>query len=105
MIRYDYRSLELYQALFTVNVYADYGIYYTRVTDPLIASFLNSRRRVGHPPPLPSILKFPSVRSIYNRLPFSPNPFRTRIHPDAQGESPAHAAYPLSPTPTAPLKL
>ena len=44
-----------------------------RATDPLIASFLNLRRRLGHPPPLPSILKSPSVRSIYNRLPFAPN--------------------------------
>ncbi|KAH9976078.1 DUF185-domain-containing protein [Russula compacta] len=73
MIRYDYRSLEPYQALITVNAKGDYGIYYTRVTDPLIASFLNLRRRLGHPPPLPSILKSPSVRSIYNHLPFAPN--------------------------------
>jgi hypothetical protein len=73
MIRYDYRSLEPYQALITVNASGDYGIYYTRVTDPLITSFLNLRRRLGHPPPLPSILKSPSVRSIYNHLPFTPN--------------------------------
>ena len=73
MIRYDYRTLEPYQALITVNASGDYGIYYTRVTDPLIASFLNLRRRIGHPPPLPSILKSPSVRSIYNHLPFTPN--------------------------------
>jgi Putative S-adenosyl-L-methionine-dependent methyltransferase len=73
MIRYDYRSLEPYQALITVDSKGDYGIYYTRVTDPLIASFLDLRRRLGHPPPIPSILKSPSVRSIYNRLPFAPN--------------------------------
>ena len=73
MIRYDYRSLEPYQGLITVNADGDYGIYYTRVTDPLIASFLNLRRRLGHPPPLPSILKSPSMRSIYNHLPFAPN--------------------------------
>ncbi|KAF8493283.1 S-adenosyl-L-methionine-dependent methyltransferase [Russula emetica] len=73
MIRYDYRSLEPYQALITVNASGDYGIYYTRVTDPLITSFLNLRRRLGHPPPLPSILKSPSVRSIYNHIPFTPN--------------------------------
>ena len=64
MIRYDYRSLEPYQALITVNFHADYGIYYTRLSDPLIASLLNLRRRLEHPPPLPSILKFHSVRSI-----------------------------------------
>jgi hypothetical protein len=73
MIRYDYRTLEPYQALITVDAKGDYGIYYTRVTDSLIASFLNLRRRLGHPPPLPSILKSSSVRSIYNHLPFAPN--------------------------------
>ncbi|KAH9990919.1 S-adenosyl-L-methionine-dependent methyltransferase [Russula vinacea] len=31
MIRYDYRSLEPYQALITVNANGDYGIYYTRL--------------------------------------------------------------------------
>jgi len=73
MIRYDYRSLEPYQALITVNANGDYGIYYTRVTDSLISSFLNLRRGLGHPPPLPSILKSRSMRSIYNHLPFAPN--------------------------------
>lgn len=73
MIRYDYRSLEPYQALITVNAKGDYGIYYTRVTDPLITSFLDLRRRLGHAPPLPSILKSSSMRSIYNHLPFAPN--------------------------------
>ena len=48
MIRYDYCSLEPHQDL-------------------------NLRRRFGHPPPLPPILKSPSVRSIYNHLPFAPN--------------------------------
>ncbi|KAI0258931.1 DUF185-domain-containing protein [Gloeopeniophorella convolvens] len=73
MIRYDYRTLEPYQALITVDAKGDYGIYYTLVTDPLISSFINLRRRLGHPPPLPTILKNPSMRSIYNRLPFAPN--------------------------------
>lgn len=73
MIRYDYRSLEPYQALITVDAQGDYGIYYTRVTDNLITSFLSLRRRLGHSPPLPAILKSPSVRSIYNHLPFAPN--------------------------------
>ena len=41
MIRYDYRSLEPYHALITVNANGDYGIYYTQVTDPPIASYLN----------------------------------------------------------------
>ena len=41
MIRYDYRSLEPYQALITVTANGDYGIYCTQVADPLIASYLN----------------------------------------------------------------
>ena len=53
MIRYDYRSLEPYKALITVNAKGDYGIYYTCVTDPLVASFLNLRRRLVPQPPTP----------------------------------------------------
>lgn len=55
MIRYDYRGVEPYQALITVNAYGVYGIYYTRVTDPLIASFLNPirSRRQSLPPATP----------------------------------------------------
>ncbi|KAI0047845.1 DUF185-domain-containing protein [Auriscalpium vulgare] len=73
MIRYDYRTLEPHQALMTIDGNGDFGIYYTRVTDPLISSFLSLRRRLGHPPPLPSLLKSPAMRSLYNNLPFSPN--------------------------------
>lgn len=73
MIRYDYRTLEPYQALITVDDSRDFGIYYTRVTDPLISSFLALRRRLGHPPPLPALLKSSAMRSIYNNLPFAPN--------------------------------
>jgi hypothetical protein len=74
IICYNYCSLEPYQALITVNASSNYGgIYYTRVTDPLIASFLNLRRRLGHLPPLPPILKSPSVRSICNHLPLTPS--------------------------------
>ncbi|KAI0056040.1 DUF185-domain-containing protein [Artomyces pyxidatus] len=73
MIRYDYRTLEPYQGLMTIDANGDFGIYYTRVTDPLIMSFLALRRRLGHPPPLPSLLKSSTMRSIYNNLPFAPN--------------------------------
>ena len=50
MICYDYRSLEPYNALITVNANGHCSIFYMRVTDPLTASFLNLRRRLGHPP-------------------------------------------------------
>ncbi|KAI9444494.1 S-adenosyl-L-methionine-dependent methyltransferase [Lactarius indigo] len=100
MIRYDYRTLEPHQALITVDGKGDYGIYYTRVTDPLIASFLNLRRRLGHPPPLPSILKSPSVRSIYNHLPFAPNLSTPEYVPTATSEPPAHAPHALPSAPS-----
>ena len=45
--------------LITVNANSDYGIYYTRVTDPLVASFPH----LGHPPPAPS-----NLRSLYARV-------------------------------------
>ncbi|THH18051.1 hypothetical protein EW146_g2869 [Bondarzewia mesenterica] len=73
MIRYDYRTLEPYQALITIDGTGDFGMYYTRVTDPLISSFLALRRRLGHPPPLPSLLKSRTMRSFYTNLPFAPN--------------------------------
>ena len=66
MIRYDYQSLDQHQALITVNANGDHGIYYTCITDPLIASFLNLRRPLVNPPPLPPILNSPSVPSIYS---------------------------------------
>ena len=49
----DYHSLEPHQALITADV--NYGIYYMRVTDPLIASFLHLLVRGGnlYNPPTP----------------------------------------------------
>ncbi|TFY73801.1 hypothetical protein EWM64_g10211, partial [Hericium alpestre] len=73
MIRYDYRTLEPYQGLITIDANGEFGMYYTRVTDPLISSFLALRRSLGHPPPLPALLKSPAMRSIYSQLPFAPN--------------------------------
>ncbi|KAI0308914.1 DUF185-domain-containing protein [Amylostereum chailletii] len=73
MIRYDYRTLEPYQGLITVDDNGEFGMYYTRVTDPLISSFIALRRRLGHPPPLPAVLKSRTVRSLYSNLPFAPN--------------------------------
>ena len=103
MTRYDYRSLEPYQALITINANGDYGVYYTRDTDPLIASFLNLRRCLSHPPHLPLILKLPSVRSIYNHLPFAPNLSTPEYVPTRMMS--LLRKHPLPPTPTAPLGL
>ncbi|TFY54744.1 hypothetical protein EVG20_g9584 [Dentipellis fragilis] len=73
MIRYDYRTLEPYQGLITIDDNGEFGMYYTRVTDPLISSFLALRRRLGHPPPLPALLRSSTLRSLYTNLPFAPN--------------------------------
>ena len=43
----SHHGLRSIHVLITVNANSDYGIYYTRVTEPLVASFLH----LGHPPP------------------------------------------------------
>lgn len=74
MIRYDLRTLEPYQGLVTIDANGDFGTYFTRVTDPLISSFLSLRRQLSHPPPLSRILKASSkLRLLYTNLPFAPN--------------------------------
>ena len=74
MIRYDMRTLEPYQGLVTVDENGDYSTYFTKVTDPLISSFLQLRRHLFHPPPLPRLIKASAAfRTIYSNLPFSRN--------------------------------
>jgi hypothetical protein len=74
MIRYDMRTLEPYQGLVTVDGNGDYATYFTKVTDPLISSFLQLRRHLFHPPPLPRLIKASATfRSFYSNLPFSRN--------------------------------
>lgn len=68
------RTLEPYQGLVTVDENGDYSTYFTKVTDPLISSFLQLRRHLFHPPPLPRLIQAsPTFRSIYSNLPFSKN--------------------------------
>ncbi len=74
MIRYDLRTLEPYQGLVTIDSNGDFSTYYTRVTDPLVSSFLALRRRLGHPPPISRLLKMSTtLRTIYTSLPLAPN--------------------------------
>ncbi|CCM00250.1 uncharacterized protein FIBRA_02279 [Fibroporia radiculosa] len=74
MIRYDLRTLEPYQGIVTIDGHGDFSTYYTRVTDPLISSFLALRRRLMHPPPVPRLLELsPTLRTFYTNLPFAPN--------------------------------
>lgn len=74
MIRYDLRTMEPYQGVVSIDKNGDFSMYYTRITDPLISSFLSLRRRLWHPPPVPRLLKIaPALRSVYASLPFAPN--------------------------------
>lgn len=74
MIRYDLKTLQPFQGVVTIDGNSDFSMYYTPVTDPLIASFIALRQRLGHPPPIPRLLKFaPSLRTLYTSLPLSPN--------------------------------
>ncbi|GJE98574.1 SAM-dependent methyltransferase [Phanerochaete sordida] len=73
MIRYDLKTLEPFQGWVTIDNNGDFDMYYSRVTDPLIASFLALRRRLGHPPPLPRLLNMGPLRSVYTKMPFAPN--------------------------------
>lgn len=74
MIRYDLRTLEPYQGLITIDDHGDFDTLYTRVTDPLISSFLELRRQLFHPPPISSLLKASkALRRFYVSLPFAPN--------------------------------
>lgn len=74
MVRYDLRTLEPYQALVSIDSHGDFSTYYTRVTDPLISSFMALRRRLSHPPPVSNLLKSSRLlRNIITTLPFAPN--------------------------------
>lgn len=47
---------------------------FSPVTDPLIASFLRIRDRLGHSPPVHTLLRrSDTLRKIYTSLPFAPN--------------------------------
>lgn len=68
------RTLEPFQGLVTVDENGNYSTYFTRVTDPLLSSFLQLRKRLFHPPPLPRLIKASATfRSFYANLPFSRN--------------------------------
>jgi hypothetical protein len=73
MIRYDLKTLEPYQGLVSIDGNGDFSTYYTRITDPLIASFIALRRQLGHAPPIPRLLNLRPLRSIYTALPLAPN--------------------------------
>lgn len=57
-----------------INKEGDFDIIYTPVTDPLLDAFLDVRRKLNHPPPIPRILrKSQRLRNFYTSMPFAPN--------------------------------
>jgi hypothetical protein len=49
-------------------------MFYTRITDSLILSFMDLRLQLSHPPPLSRILRAsPTFRNVYTSMPFAPN--------------------------------
>ncbi|KAF4610897.1 hypothetical protein D9613_006959 [Agrocybe pediades] len=74
VVRYDLDTLQPYQGLVTIDDNGDFDMIYTKVTDPLIISFLNTRKILNHQPPINSLLlKSEVARKFYRSLPFAPN--------------------------------
>ncbi|KAF8836737.1 DUF185-domain-containing protein [Paxillus ammoniavirescens] len=73
LVRYDVRTLEPFQGLVAIDEEGEFVPYYSRITDPLIASFLSLRRRLKHPPALPWYLRTSLLRRVFASLPFAPN--------------------------------
>lgn len=73
LVRYDTRTLEPFQGLVAIDAEGEFVPYYTRITDPLIASFLSLRQRIKRQPPLPWYLRTSPLRRVYATLPFAPN--------------------------------
>jgi hypothetical protein len=73
VLSYDYRTLEPYQGIVTIDENNDFGMHFERVNDPLVSAFLALRRRLKHPTPFPTLLKHSAIRSLFTNLPFAPN--------------------------------
>ncbi|KAG8958642.1 hypothetical protein FRC03_008942 [Tulasnella sp. 419] len=75
VIRYDLQTLQPLQSMVAIDSDGDFSELYEPVHDPLILRYLSYRSRIQHQSPaLSSIhMKYPSLRSVYRNLPFSPN--------------------------------
>ncbi|KAF5362406.1 hypothetical protein D9756_002232 [Leucocoprinus leucothites] len=74
VIRYDLGTLKPLQGVVTIDDHGDFDMIWTPVTDPLIASFLKVRDKLGHTPPIHTLLqRSDALRKIYTSLPFAPN--------------------------------
>lgn len=82
LVRYDLETLKPYQGLVTIDKNGEFDIIYSPVTDPLIATFLNLRQTLKHPPPINRfLLQSPTLRKSYLSLPFAPNLSATEYIP------------------------
>lgn len=73
-MRYDLDSLQPYQGLVTIDKNGDFDMIYAKVTDPLIISFLNTRKVLDHQPPINKLLLgSEAARKFYRSLPLAPN--------------------------------
>ncbi|KXN90719.1 hypothetical protein AN958_04004 [Leucoagaricus sp. SymC.cos] len=74
VVRYDLRTLKPLQGVITIDDHGDFDMIWTPVTDPLIASFLRVRDKLGHSPAIHTLLQCSEIlRKIYTSLPFAPN--------------------------------
>lgn len=73
LVRYDTLTMEPFQGLVAIDAKGEFLPYYTKVTDPLVASFLSLRQRIKRQPPLAWYLRSSPLRRIYATLPFAPN--------------------------------
>ncbi|KAF7977614.1 hypothetical protein HWV62_3234 [Athelia sp. TMB] len=74
LVRYDLQTLEPYQGLIAIDEHGDFSTFYTRITDPLISSFLSLRQQLAHPPPVSRLLQTsPTLRKLFAALPLAPN--------------------------------
>jgi len=74
VIRYDLLTLKPLQGNITIDEKGDFDMIWTPVTDPLIASFLKIRAKLGHSPPINALLQRSEIlRKVYTSLPFAPN--------------------------------
>lgn len=81
-MRYDLQTLKPYQGYVTIDKNGDFDTVYTPVTDPLIASFLHTRRRLRHAPPInKALLNYEALRNLYTKMPFAPNLSATEYIP------------------------
>ncbi len=58
----------------TVDHDGEFDMLYTPVTDPLVMSFLDIRKKLGHQPPISRALRTSeTLRKVFANLPFAPN--------------------------------